>query len=538
MRDVGRYVTDGYLLQGALIAIEIAAISMAVALVLGLALALLRLSRLRLARVLAGAYVWFVRGTPVLLQLVVLYDVLPTIGITLSPFQTAVVGFSLNQAAFNAEIIRGGIASVDRQQTLAAKSIGMGSTQAMRHVVLPQAMPAIIPALGNESISLLKATSLASVIAVNELTLRSQQVIAENFEFFTVFSAAALLYLAVTSVLGLLQRVLERRFDPQLRYAGAERATLQRLLTFDLGRRTRRSPEPAAAPPAAVPVRAAGYRSGEIKRAVQRSVAGDGERDGTPFVTVRGVRKAYAAREVLCGVDLDVQPHEVLAIIGPSGSGKSTLLRLVNHLEAVSDGTIRVDGAPVGYDASGAELRSTRALARARADARIGMVFQQFNLFAHLSAIDNVTLGPVRVYDEPRDAARARARVLLDAIGLAEHHDHLPGQLSGGQQQRVAIARALAIRPRLMLFDEPTSALDPELVAGILAVMRDLAEVGMTMIVVTHELQFAREVADHVVFIDEGRIVERGSAAEVLDHPAHARTRSFVQLVQLPPGPS
>jgi polar amino acid transport system permease protein len=218
--------------------------------------------------------------------------------------------------------------------------------------------------------------------------------------------------------------------------------------------------------------------------------------------------------------------------MGPSGSGKSTLLRLINHLEHLDKGEITVAGEHVGYIQTPAGLRPVRRLAEARAAARIGMVFQQFNLFEHLSVLSNVTIAPIYVYKNNPAKAEAQALDLVRSVGLAHHAYHLPHRLSGGQQQRVAIARALATKPRLMLFDEPTSALDPELVAEVLAVIRRLAEAGMTMIVVTHEVRFALEVADRVVFIDDGVVVEEGSAAEVINNPREARTRQFLRLVE------
>ena len=228
------------------------------------------------------------------------------------------------------------------------------------------------------------------------------------------------------------------------------------------------------------------------------------------FVSCADVWKSYGGREVLRGVDLTVRRGEVVTIMGPSGSGKSTLLRLINHLEAMDKGEILIDGRHVGYKRVNGALRPIRDLASARAEARIGMVFQHFNLFDHLTALENIVEAPVRVHHEDPAKARETAKRLLGLVGLIHHANHLPHRLSGGQQQRVAIARALAISPRLMLFDEPTSALDPELVGDVLAVIRKLAEMGMTMIVVTHEVRFARDVADRVIFMDGGRIVEEG----------------------------
>ena len=253
---------------------------------------------------------------------------------------------------------------------------------------------------------------------------------------------------------------------------------------------------------------------------------------GLPFVVCADVWKAYGHRHVLCGLNFSVKRGEVVTIMGPSGSGKSTLLRLINHLETLDRGEITVDGRHVGYARVNGVLRPSRDVARERARARIGMVFQQFNLFEHLTALENICEAPVQVYGEPLEFVRARGMELLAAVGLAHHAHHVPHRLSGGQQQRVAIARALAISPRLMLFDEPTSALDPELVAEVLAVIRRLAEGGMTMIVVTHEVRFAREVADRIIFMDGGRIVEEGSPVDVLERPKEPRTRQFLRLVQ------
>jgi polar amino acid transport system permease protein len=257
----------------------------------------------------------------------------------------------------------------------------------------------------------------------------------------------------------------------------------------------------------------------------------EGDPDG-PFVRCTDVWKSYGHRAILQGVDFTVGRGDVVTLMGPSGSGKSTLLRLIAHLEAVDRGAITVGGKYVGYEQVDGTLRPSRHVARERARARIGMVFQQFNLFEHLTALENICEAPVRVHGERPDVARARATTLLSSVGLAYHADHLPSRLSGGQQQRGAIARALAISPRVMLFDEPTSALDPELVSEVLSVIRRLAEAGMTMIVVTHELRFAREVADRIVFMADGRIVEEGTPDQVLERPREARTQQFLKLVQ------
>ncbi|WP_062529165.1 amino acid ABC transporter ATP-binding protein [Demequina rhizosphaerae] len=250
------------------------------------------------------------------------------------------------------------------------------------------------------------------------------------------------------------------------------------------------------------------------------------------MVEVRGAHKMFGDLHVLQGVDLTVAPGEVCVVLGPSGSGKSTLLRCLNELEVLTGGSVRIDGELLGYreDAHGT-LHRLHPTAIAQQRSRIGMVFQRFHLFPHMTALENVMEAQVQVLKRSKAAARAKAVELLERVGLSDRMDHYPAQLSGGQQQRVAIARALAMDPEIMLFDEPTSALDPELVGEVLAVMKDLAAGGMTMVVVTHEIGFAREVADHVVFMDEGVVVEEGAPSAVIDAPAEERTRDFLSHV-------
>ena len=249
------------------------------------------------------------------------------------------------------------------------------------------------------------------------------------------------------------------------------------------------------------------------------------------MVLAEGVRKRFGQLEVLKGIDLEVRAGEVLCLIGPSGSGKSTFLRCINHLERIDGGSLRVDGDLVGYRERNGRLHELREKEVAHRRQGIGMVFQRFNLFPHMTAEQNVMEAPVQVLGEPAAQARERARQLLERVGLGDKYAAYPRALSGGQQQRVAIARALAMRPRLMLFDEPTSALDPELVGEVLDVMKGLAEEGMTMIVVTHEMGFAREVGDTVVFMDQGTVVEAGAPQDVLGDPRHERTKSFLSKV-------
>jgi len=250
-----------------------------------------------------------------------------------------------------------------------------------------------------------------------------------------------------------------------------------------------------------------------------------------PAVQVRGVHKSFGALHVLRGVELTVRRGEVTAILGPSGSGKSTLLRTLNHLEKVDAGLILVDGEPVGYRLKGRKLHELHEREVLQQRSKVGFVFQDFNLFPHLTVLDNVVEAPVSALRRDRKEVQAEARELLSSVGVADKIDAYPRQLSGGQQQRVAIARALALHPAVILFDEPTSALDPELVGEVLEVIRQLALQGRTLIIVTHEIGFAREVADTVVFMDEGVVVEQGPPSQVLDNPQQERTKAFIAKV-------
>ena len=250
-----------------------------------------------------------------------------------------------------------------------------------------------------------------------------------------------------------------------------------------------------------------------------------------PALRVEDVRKSYGHVEVLKGINMQVKPGEVACLVGPSGSGKSTFLRCINHLEKINSGRLYVHGDLVGYEEKKGRLYelSDREVCRKRAE--IGMVFQSFNLFQHMSVLENIIEAPMRVLKISKEEAVMYARELLELVGLSGREESFPKQLSGGQQQRVAISRALAMKPKLMLFDEPTSALDPELVGEVLAAMQDLANSGMTMIVVTHEMGFARKVADTVAFMDAGLIVESGPPDQLLDHPQHERTKLFFSKV-------
>lgn len=533
LHQLPQYLTSAFLLQGALLALEISALAMVCGTVLGLVVAQMRLARLAPIRGFAWVYVWLMRGTPQLLQLVFLFDILPDMGIKFDSFWTAVVGFSMNEAAFSSELIRAGIGSVNQTQVLAAESLGMSRLLTLRRIILPQAMLVILPGLVNNSISMVKATSIASVIFVNELTFRSEQLVSQNFQFYAVFAAAGIIYLTITSIISLVQALVERRLDLNATHGPGPVEFARRWLK---GMWPGRAPDPVVATqPIVIPLCAQPLTNDGLTRFTANLASNDAV-PRKQFLACRNVWKSYGQREILKSLDLTVARGEVVALMGPSGSGKSTLLRLINHLEALDWGEITVNGSHVGYDKVGTHLKPRRDLARARAEARIGIVFQHFNLFSHMTAIENIVEAPVRVYGVDKAEAYETGMMLLERVGLLNHAHHLPHRLSGGQQQRVAIARALASSPQLMLFDEPTSALDPELVAEVLAVIRMLAEAGMTMLVVTHEVRFAREVADRVIFMDQGAIIEEGTPAEVLGNPRQERTRRFLGMAEMPIG--
>ncbi len=500
------YLSLPYLVWGIGFTLEVTALGLVGGLAIGLLLAGMQLGRVPALAALARGYTVIFRGTPLVLQLVFAYDALPHIGLTLSAVAAASLALAANEAPFIAEILRAGVIGVDAGQILAGQALGMTPRVLMRRVIAPQAIRMIVPALGNETVSALKNSSLASVIAVPELTLRSTQLASSTFDFFSIFFASGLIYLALTGAISLMQLGVEEALDLDRR---AQRKRVSWL--------RRRAPPvmPAAPPPAheAAPPRAATSAQGDA------------------VVEVRNLHKRYGDQIVLDHIDLTVRTGEVVALLGRSGSGKSTLLRCINHLEEWDAGIIRVGGRRLGHGEDGRKL-SSRAIARERADLGVGMVFQHFNLFAHLTARQNIA-GPLQwVHGVSAAEADQRAMVLLHRVGLAHRADALPRHLSGGQQQRVAIARALAPNPSVLLLDEPTSALDPELVEEVLEVIRLLAvQDGLTMIISTHQLRFARDVADRIVFLADGVVREEGPALEVLTRPRHPQTARFLRVM-------
>ncbi|WP_256809456.1 amino acid ABC transporter permease/ATP-binding protein [Bradyrhizobium sp. Bra64] len=526
------YLSMPYLLEGIELTLEVTALGLGGGLILGLILAGMQLSRFWLLAAIARAYTVIFRGTPLILQMVFAYDALPHIGIKLPAVLAAGLALACNEAPFIAEMLRAGVLGVDRGQVTAGQALGMTPRILMWRVIAPQAIRTMIPAFGNEAVSALKNSSLASVVAVQELTLRSTQLASSTFDFFSIFFASGLLYLVLTFAISVIQLFVEWLLDLD-RAQGRERKLADYLpwrrvdlaTRLELAEATAADPEPVVAeqlaetPPLALTREERTRRAATIAR---NNIA----------VEAKDLTKSYGAQKVLGGLDLTVRVGEVVALLGPSGSGKSTLLRCINHLESWDAGTVRVGGRRLGFDDDG-KLLSPRAMANERATVGVGMVFQQFNLFAHLSARENIA-GPLRwVHGMTRIDADRRAAELLERVGLTHRADALPRHLSGGQQQRVAIARALAPNPSVLLLDEPTSALDPELVNEVLEVIRRLAiDDGLTMIISTHQIRFADEVADRVAFLSGGVIIEEGPAHEVLTNPRNPLTARFLSVME------
>ncbi len=526
------YLSLPYLIAGIWFTLSVTVLGLAGGLILGLALAAMQLSRFWMLAAFARGYTVIFRGTPLILQMVFAYDALPQIGLKLSAVGAAGLALAANEAPFIAEMLRAGVRGVDRGQVLAGQALGMTPMLLMRRIIAPQAIRTMIPAFGNETVSALKNSSLASVISVPELTLRSTQLASSTFDFFSIFFASGLIYLVLTTAVSLIQLFVERTLDLD---RPATENRLRRLMPWyraPLALPTEgqtvaatRAAADDSAPDAAAPLDTRPSRADRTRRSATLT-------RNDAVVEVNGLYKAYTNQPVLAGVDLTVRVGEVVALLGPSGSGKSTLLRCINHLEGWDAGTVKVGGRRMGFREDGKPL-SPRAIAEERASVGVGMVFQQFNLFGHLTALENVA-GPLRwVHGVSRIEADRRARELLERVGLGHRTGALPRHLSGGQQQRVAIARAIAPNPSVLLLDEPTSALDPELVNEVLEVIRRLAvEDGLTMIISTHQLRFADEVADRVVFLSGGSIIEEGPAHEVLTNPRNPVTARFLNVME------
>ena len=503
--------------------------------VLGTLLALARVSRSPLLVAVSWTYIWIFRSIPLIVLLLILNNLgylyetvtigVPYTGINffswnttqlMTPFAAAILGLTLNQAAFASEIVRGGILSVDQGQLEAAAALGLPRRRQASRIILPQAMRSILPTAFNDIIGLAKGTSQVYSLALPELFYTIQIIYRRNLEVIPLLMVATVWYLVILTALSIVQHHIERHFSrgalrnpPPSLFATIFRTLLPRTSTPGAVETVTAKSERKA------PARAASFQLGN--------------RGGS--VNIHGVSKSFGSLKVLDDISLSIPAGSVTTILGQSGSGKSTLLRSINHLERVDDGFIAIDGELVGYRQKGDTLYELKEREILKRRAEVGMVFQSFNLFPHLTALENIIEAPVAVRGISKEQAEAEARDLLARVGLADKAAAYPRQLSGGQQQRVAIARALALRPKVLLFDEPTSALDPELVNEVLDVIKELSRSGVTLIIVTHEIGFAREVSDRVVFMEQGRIVETGTPEKVFNNPEHPRTAEFLAKV-------
>ncbi len=471
-------------LSGLGITVLISLCSALIGSVVGFGLCLVRRSRNRVASTLAAAVIRLVQGIPTLVLLMVLYYIVFASTI-LSGVVIAILAFSINFGVYVSEMIRTGIDAVDKGQWEAAAALGFGTVKTFTKVIAPQAARHILPVYKGELISMIKMTSVVGYISVEDLTKATDLIRSRTFEAFFPLIVTAVIYFLLAWALTCLLGLVERRIDPKRR-----RRTLKGI---DLT-----APAPEAAEKAAVT-------------------------ETQPVISISHLKKVYPNVTPLQDVSTEISRGDVISIIGPSGTGKSTLLRCLNRLEEPTAGEITVLGQPL----TGAKPQQLHAIRR-----RMGMVFQSFNLFAHLTVIENIMLAPVELLGMDRQAAYSRGMELLASVGLAEKAMNYPDELSGGQKQRVAIARTLGMEPEIVLFDEPTSALDPTMVGEVLSVIRRLAGQGLTMLIVTHEMKFARDVSSRVFYMDQGVIFEEGAPEQVFEHPRTDRCRAFVHRLR------
>ncbi len=452
---------------------------------LGFGLCMLRRSRNKIASKITAAFIRLIQGIPVLVLLMVLFYVVFA-GARLDGIVVAIIGFSINFGVYVSEMIRTGINAVDAGQWEAASAMGFGRVRTFTKIIAPQAARHILPVYKGEFISMVKMTSVVGYIAVQDLTKVTDLIRSRTFEAFFPLILTAVLYFLLAWCLTLLLGLVEMKIDPHRR--NREPRGINREISL-----SEIQEEPKAA------------------------------QNGEPVITISHLKKVFPNATPLKDVNAVINRGDVISIIGPSGTGKSTFLRCINRLETPTEGQIEVFGQPV----TGVKSAQLGAVRR-----RMGMVFQSFNLFAHLTVIENIMLGPVELLGCTRQQAYERGMRLLASVGLAEKELNYPDELSGGQKQRVAIARTLGMLPEIVLFDEPTSALDPTMVGEVLAVIRSLAEQGLTMLIVTHEMKFARDVSTRVFYMDEGIVYEEGTPKQVFDHPKTDRCRAFVHRLK------
>ncbi|MFJ3413702.1 amino acid ABC transporter permease/ATP-binding protein [Pseudomonas protegens] len=466
--------------------------------ILGFLLALAKMSSSPLLRGPASVYIWFFRSVPLLVLIVFIYNLpqlIPSSSVLLSnPFYSGLIALVITEAAYMAEIHRGGLISVAKGQKEAGKALAIGTVGAQWLIIIPQAIRIALPTMINEYVTIVKLTSLASVISLTEILTVGQRLYSQNFLVMETLAAVGVYYVLIVTVFGYVLERFERSLDLSLRKPHT--------LNNDQAVTLRKSTETFKLQ--------SQHRSNE----------------GETVLQLQGLHKSYGNHEVLRGIDLSIKKGEVLCIIGPSGSGKTSLIRTINGLEKIDKGNIKLFGTDfIEKDTpGGSKLRDFRRRVK-----HIGMVFQSFNLFPHRTLVDNITLAPL-YHGGSKNECQLNAYSLLDRIGLLEHARKYPHQLSGGQQQRVAIARALAMSPDIMLFDEPTSALDPELVGEVLEVIKRLADEGMTLLIVTHEMEFALSISHRVIFMENGNIQLDASPQQIREEADAERVRRFMGI--------
>ncbi|KAA9000061.1 amino acid ABC transporter permease/ATP-binding protein [Affinibrenneria salicis] len=451
--------------------VQLSVLTWGLGIVLGLVVALGKQSKLGALRRLSSVYIWLFRSLPLLVLLIFIFN-LPQIfpltsGLLSDPFSAGLIALTISETAYIAEIHRGGLLSVQKGQFEAGRALGLRTAQIRLFIVIPQALRISLPTLVNEFITIVKLTSLVSVISLSEILMVGQRLYTDNFKVMETLLAVACYYVLIVTLFERLIGWLERRIDVQRKEpksfdAAAERAALP------------------------TPLPAKRHRSSPSAK---------------PILELQQISKSFNGKPVLHDINLQVKPGEVISIIGPSGSGKTTLIRTINGLETLDSGSVRLLGQDfihAGQKENALEYRSQIT--------RLGMVFQSFNLFPHKTVLENLMLAPRLLNQDDRAGIRQRSLAMLDKVGMLDHANKYPHQLSGGQQQRVAIARTLVMRPSVVLFDEPTSALDPERVTEVLNVIEKLAQEGITMLIVTHEMKFAFAISDRVVFMEDGRI--------------------------------
>ena len=475
--------------------IELSVLVWVIGIVLGFLLALAKQSKFKALAWSSDVYIWFFRSLPLLVLLVFTYNlpqIFPASSVVLaSPFIAGLIAMTLSEAAYIAEIHRGGLTSIHKGQIEAGKALGIKYSGIQRLIVIPQAFRVALPALGNEYVSIVKLTSLVSVISLTEILLVGQRLYTQNFLVMETMLAVAFYYVLIVTLFGWLMGCFERKIDVTRRKPG--------LLTEN---------DPLNQLPAA---------SVRARKAISNQHNSEFALEAT------NIHKSYGNQEVLKGIDLKVKWGEVISVIGPSGSGKTTLIRTLNGLESLNQGTVNLLGQPFLKD----QELTENSIEYKKQIVNVGMVFQSFNLFPHKTILENVMLAPLYHNMDTVLDSKITALAMLEKVGMKQHANKYPHQLSGGQQQRVAIARALAMQPSIILFDEPTSALDPELVNEVLKVIEELASEGLTMIIVTHEMRFAFQVSDRVVFMEGGHVV-LNDTPEVLEKTENERFQRFI----------